>query len=271
MSDNQHATETTEQTGPAGSGRDATRALRRATRQAHLGKFVEAIGSLEAAIRLGADPYQCYLQQARLYQSLGQWREAVQTARKAVRRKPRQVQAHEAVIAILLESREFDEAIRAIENLLRIAPKHVGAREALGIAYMGLGDYDAALRVINESIRMYPEDPAPRFKRAMIYEHRGHTQLAVAELETVVNTSEDEKLADMAREHLESLDLAQVHDILLLASEDAVFRMKLVQNTALAVLERGFWLSDWGLRRLAEIAAKHLADYTDNGPLGTYH
>src|SRR5438128_1275453 len=58
----------------------ASRELRRAERLAESGRVAEAIKSLDSAIRLGADPYTCYLRQARLYQGRQQWSEAVSAA-----------------------------------------------------------------------------------------------------------------------------------------------------------------------------------------------
>ncbi|NLH99177.1 MAG: tetratricopeptide repeat protein [Chthonomonadales bacterium] len=271
MSEQRHIADSAEGASASNPTVDASRALRRAQRQAQRGLYAEAIGTLNAAMSLGADPYECYLRQARLYQSLGQWGDAVASAEKAIARKPHNVTARETIIALLIESHDFGRAVEAIRDLLRIAPDHVGARDALGTAYVGLGDLDAALRVINETIRLRPYDPIQRFRRGLIYEHKGEARLAIAEFSLVADLSEDEDLADSAREHLDDLDMAQLHDILLLAGDDPVFRTKLITNPEVAIAERGFGLSEWGLRRLAEFAAEGLTQYGGSGTPLTYH
>lgn len=253
------------------SALDATRALRRARRLEQRGRLVEAIVSLDLAMNLGADPYDCYLRQARLYQSLGRWGEAVSTVEKAIERKPNRVAAREAMVALLLQSRDFERAIMAGKDLLKIAPRHVAARDALGAAYMGLGDVDAALRVTNELIRMDPSDPLHRFKRALLCRHKGEARMAVAEFQRVLDMTEDTDLADAVREHLDELDLSQLHSILLLAADDPVFRTKVVSDPERAVTERGFGLTEWGIRRLAEMASDDLAGYPGPGSPRSYH
>ena len=47
-------------------------------------QVAEAIRTLDTAIQFGADPYVCYLRQARLYQTRQQLTEAVSAAEKAI-------------------------------------------------------------------------------------------------------------------------------------------------------------------------------------------
>jgi tetratricopeptide (TPR) repeat protein len=270
MSDNRQVT--AEQPGKgSGTTLDAARALRRARRQARQGDYAAAIDSLEAAIRLGADPYDCYLRQASLYRSLGRWGDAVTSAEKAVERGPNRLAAREAVIALLLQVRDYERAVEASRELIRIAPRHMPARDALGAAYMGLGDVDAAIRVANEMIRLETGNPVHRFKRAMLLQHKGEVRMALADFERVLDMSDDPDLSDAAREQLDALDLSQLHGILLLAADDAVFRAKLIMDPERAILERGFSLTDWGLRRLADLAVEDLDNFPGSWTPRSYH
>jgi tetratricopeptide (TPR) repeat protein len=253
------------------AGLDATRALRRARRLEQRGQLVEAISSLERAMDLGAEPYDCYLRQARLYQSLGRWGDAVSTVEKAIERKPNRVGARETMVALLLQSRDFRRAILAGKDLLRIAPRHVAVRDALGVAYLEIGDLDAALRVTNELIRLDPSDPHHRFKKAILCRQKGEMRMAVAELQRVLDMTDDPALADTVRQAMDQIDLTQLHTILLLAADDPVFRTKVLSDPERAITERGFGLSDWGIRRLAEIASDDLDTYPGSGTPRSYH
>src|SRR6266851_383332 len=122
-----------------GTRRNAAQEVRRAERLAERGNVAEAIASLNCAISLGADPYTCYLRQARLHQDRRQFHEAVSAAEKAIAEEPTRLSAREAIIAVHLESRDYKGAISASKALLKISPRHVPAHDALGAAYIGLG------------------------------------------------------------------------------------------------------------------------------------
>ncbi len=235
------------------------------------GKLAEALTSLDQALRLGADPYNCYLRQASLYQSLGQPQEAVSAAQKAVDLRPDRVAAREAVVALLLELRDFRKAVEASEQLLRINPRHIAARDAMGAAYLGLGDTDAALRIANEVIRREPNQPMHRLKRAFLFEHNGEVRLAMADLQRAMDMSDDLTLVATIREHLDALDSSELAKIVELASNDAVFRAKLLREPERTILERGFALTDWGLQRLREMAAEGDDTVMPDLPTRLYH
>jgi len=235
------------------------------------GRYDEALSSLDQALVLGADPYDCYLRQSLVYQSLGRPREAISAAEKAVAVKPRMIAAREAVVALLLELREFRRAVEASQELLRIAPRHMAARDAMGAAFMGMGDVEAAMRVTNEMMRLDPGEPLHRLKRAMLLEHQGETRMAIADLQRVLDTTDDPTLAQTVRSHLDTLDLSELQKIVLLATEDPVFRAKLMREPERAITERGFALTEWGLRRLEEMATEELANHPSETSPRMYH
>jgi tetratricopeptide (TPR) repeat protein len=249
----------------------ATRAVRRAEQQAELGQIPEAIQSLEKALQFGADRYDCYLRIAKLHQTCGRWLEAVSAAQRAIAEHPDRLSAHEAVIALFLESRDYARAVSASLAMLKRFPRHVPARDALGAAYIGLGDMEAAMRVAGDLIRIDPTDPTHRFKKAILCQHQGELRMAIEEFQRVVDMAPDTDLAQSAREQLDLLDLHQLRGILLLASEDTVFRGKLVRDSELAIAERGFCLSEVGRQRLDELADFELGDVPANAQARMYH
>lgn len=252
-----HAAASAEQ--PA-APRRAVREIRRAEQLAERGQIPEAIETLRQALRLGADRYTCLLRMARLYQSRKQLPEAVSAAEQAIAENPGRLSAREAVIAFHLEARDYERAVEASKALLKLSPRHIPARDALGAAYIGLGDLDAAMRVINELIRIDPTSPSHRFTRAHLAQHRGEVGLAVEEFERVLSLADEGELADAARDQLATLDSMQIEQILALASEDTIFRVKLLREAAEAAAERGFCLSSSGSETLEDIVSDSLAD-----------
>lgn len=249
----------------------AARAMRRAERLAESGRVKEAILSLRLAIRYGADRYTCYLRLARLYQTRQQWREALLAATRAVEEDPGKLSAREALIALYLEAREYLKAIDASLQLLRMAPRHVPARDALGAAYIGIGDVEAAIRVANDLVRIDPDDPSHRYKRALLCQHQGEMELAIQDFERVEAVAEDSELAENARQQLDVIDSVQGADVLTLATDDPVFRARLIWETSAALQEKGFHLSEQGRQRVVEAVEALVTDEVLDWRPRTYH
>lgn len=264
-------TDRQQQPAPRENRKTASAALRHASRMVRNGRYAEALTSLNQALTLGADPYDCYLRQSQVYQSLGRPEDALSAAEKAVAARPNAVAPREAMVALYLQLRNFDGAIAVSREILRIAPRHMAARHAMGAAYMSIGDFDAAMRVANEMVRMEPDEPLHRLKRAMLLEHMGQTHMAMEDLQRALDLAEDEDLRSHLREHMETLDLVELHKIIMLAEDDPVFRLRVMREPERAITERGFSLSEWGLRRLEEITSEILADLGTSTTPRLYH
>lgn len=249
----------------------ALREMRRADRLEKSGHIVEAIQSLETALDLGADRYTCYLRLTRLYQTQRQWPQAVSAAEKAIVENPVNLAAREAIITCYLESRDFPRVIDASKELLKISPRHIPARDAMGAAYMGMGDFEAAMRVANELIRIDPNNPSHRFTRAHLCQHQGDIRLAIEGFERVIELAPESDMADSARDQLETLDTFQIEQILALAEEDTVFRLRLMVSVEQALMERGYFLSATGNEALSNIASEGFPDLDIPCRTNLYH
>ncbi|HZP83428.1 MAG TPA: tetratricopeptide repeat protein [Chthonomonadaceae bacterium] len=237
--------------------------LRRAEQQAERGEFSEAIDSLEAAITAGAECYACCLQMADLYRALGQWQAALTIAEQAIGLDPTRIPAYEKVMTLALEAGDCERAIAASCALIKIAPRHVPAHDTLGAAYIQMGDVDAAIRVTNTLIRLDPETPAHHFKKALLCQHKGEVALAVQEFTDAILLDPCGPHAEAAREALETLDTFQLNQIVTLAMEDTVFRIKLERDPVEAAAERGFYLSETGNQMLTELSQMALPDFPE--------
>ena len=131
----------------------------------------------------------------------------------------------------------------------------------LCVAYLQMGQLEKAVQVTGEMILLDPLSPAHHFKRAMLFQQQGVLKAAVGEYARVLEmaASGSEVYGD-AEEALQSLDEDQMHQIVLLASEDRLFRQKLCQDTAEAAQERGFFFSEEGVARLQSLVQHQFLD-----------
>lgn len=236
------------------------RYLQRARRQTESGNFLEAIQSLERAMKSGADAYLCTLRIAELYRQLGQGKVALTRAEQAVEMAPHKVPAYEVLIAVALELGAFPRAIEASYDLIKIAPRHISAHNALGTAYMQMGEIDSALRAVKTLIRLDPENPAHHFKRALLCQHKQEFALACYEFMQVLQLDPEGSHAEPAREALNLLENCQLHQIVTLLAEDRMFRHKFQRDPVEASKERGFLLSEAGFYALQNIGDQLLGD-----------
>lgn len=244
----------------------AARAMLRAEELSAKGQLPEAIRSLQSALRYGANPSLCYLRLARLYQSQKQLTMAIEAASKAVDLDPANIIAWEALLTLSIENKDFQKAVNIGRKLIKIAPNHIPARDMLGYAYMGLGNLDAAMRVTNDQIRLDPSNPSHHYTRAMLCMHSGETEMAIIELERVLNMTDDTDMINAATDQLEMLDTHQIEKIVVLAVEDDIFRMKLAMDIREAVESKGFVLSENGLEQLTVLCSQGLTEMKVDGP-----
>ena len=251
--------------------RPAAREMKRAEKCARTGKLSEAIASLDKAMQLGADRYTCYLRQARLYQEINQLPDAVEAAEHAIAENPERVSAREAIISLHLEARDYTRAANQSRELIKIAPRHVPARDALGAAYMAMGDIPAAIRVATDLIRLDPANANHRYHKAHLCQHLGDVRTAVQEFERVIDLTQDDSLAEGAREQLNALDAFHIHQIIGLCCDDLIFLNSLRMDPENAVDDRGFCLSASGLETLQSAVEQFDGTVLSNMRPALYH
>jgi tetratricopeptide (TPR) repeat protein len=237
--------------------------LRRADKEARRERYADAIASLARAVGAGADAYSCTLRIAEMYRSLGDESAALRAAEAAAKQRPELLPARELILSMALERGDFARAIETGRSILKSCPRHIGALDALGAAYVQSGDVEAAIRVANALIRIDPEAPVHRFKKALLCQHYGDVSQAVQEFTQAILLDPSGTHAADAREALENLDTYQLNQIVTLAIEDTVFRVKLTRDAVEAVEERGFCLSETGKQILLELGSRILPDFCE--------
>ncbi len=241
----------------------ARRLARRAETLADAGRVEEAIACQSEVAALRPEDSGAFFRLGLLYREARRIGPAVDALRRAQCLSPDERDPREALIETLLEANRYPEVISEGRALVRLAPRSLFARDVLCVAYLQTGQLDKAVLVTGEMILLDPLSPAHHFKRAMLFQQQGSLKAAVGEYGRALDmASPGSEVHDDAGDALRALDEFQAHQIILLASEDRMFRTKLRLDTAQAVDERGFCLSEDGLMRLQALAHHHFLDGT---------
>jgi tetratricopeptide (TPR) repeat protein len=88
-----------------------------------------------------------------------------------------------------LEEGRFAEAAEAYRKLVAEKPDDAGFRASLAGALGKLGQFDEALEQIEAAIRLDPLNAQSYHNRAVIHEHRGETDAAIADYRTALRYS----------------------------------------------------------------------------------
>lgn len=247
------------------------RHLNRAKQLAEDGELHKALLSLERAAEAGADAYSCTLRMAEIYRELGALQVALECVEKAVKLRPERAQGYELLIAMTLETQKFVAAIEACQKLIKMSPRHIMAHTALATAYIQIEEFDKALRAVNVLIRFEPESADHHFKKAMICQALQNYALSAYHFCYVLHLEADGMHAAAAHEALSVLDQCQVNQIMLLANDDKVFRLKLQRDPLDAIRERGFYLSEYGLQTFLEISSQMVSNLPEPCHYRTYN
>lgn len=233
----------------------ARRLARRAEVLAGEGRVDEAIVCQSALVDLRPDDAGAVLRLGLLYREARHLEAAVHAFRRASRLSPSFCDPREALIETLLDAALFDEAILEGRDLLRLSPRNVFARDVLSVAYLHIGKTDKALHMATEMVRLDPLNPNHHFKRALLLQQRGSVGDAFAEYARTRDLSmEGSDIYTDAVDAIEALDDYQLHQILLLATEDWHFNHHLRRNPTQAIDARGFVLSENAMERAHDLA-----------------
>lgn len=249
----------------------ARRLAQRAEMLADAGRVDEAIACQSEVTTLRPNDSSAFFRLGLLYREARRMGLAVDALRQALHLSPGERDPREALIETLLETNCYADVISEGKMLVKLAPRSLFARDVLCVAYLQTGQIGKAVQVAGEMILLDPLSPAHHFKRAMLFQQQGSLKEAVADYKRALEmASVGSEVHDDAAEALRALDDYQVHQIILLASDDRLFRLKLRQDTMQAVEERGFFLSEEGLGRLQSLAAHHFFEAIPTTPSAAF-
>ena len=257
----------------------ARRLTQRALILAGAGKLAEAIRCQDEVTALRPQDAAAFFRLGMLCREARRTEQAVQALRRSTHLSPGDRDPREALTETLVEASRYDEAVLEARALLKIAPKSLFARDALSVSYLQLGRIEKALQATGEMVWLDPLNPNHHFRRGLLFQQQGNLTAAVGEYSRVLDMAhpESETYAD-AEDALEMLNDEQTRQILLLASEDWFFLLKLRRDLSEAVMERGFSLSEDGLARLHHILPHEFPEWIGDQPApvsgyarGRYH
>ncbi len=217
------------------------------------GKPKKAISMLRQAIKQAPRNAVYRLHLAELYREVNNQKRALTEARRALKLLPDLLEARELVAELLLEQGFVDSSIREATLILKRSPRNLRGLDLLGTAFLYQGDVDHALQVVNQMALLSPSDPLHHFKRAILLQQKGQVGEALGAFMRVLEMGGEEELVEQAADAIQMLDEFQVRQILLLASEDAIFRNRLSHDVERATRQRGYHLSPGGLMALSQI------------------
>lgn len=245
----------------------ARRLAQRAETLAEKGRFAEAIVCQSEVTSLRPEDSVAFFRLGLLCREARRTDQAVQALRQATDLSPADRDPREALTETLVEASRYDEAVQEARALIKVAPRSLFARDVLSVSYLQLGQFDKALQVTGEMIWLDPLNPNHHFRRGLLFQQQGNLKAAVSAYGRAQDMAhpESETFKD-AEEALETLDDTQARQILLLASEDRLFLLKLRRDLAEAIEERGFFLSEDGLARLSHVLPHEFPDWIGDRP-----
>ena len=236
-----------------GTGPRLASLMKRANWLAQQGMYEEAIANIEKAMAISPQEAKCSIQLANIYRAQNRIGPAIEAMRRAVELDPRNSTVQEQLLQTLVGLERYDEAISVSRSLLKRSPKNLHARDVLSIAYLQQGMLDKALAVTDELIQLAPTDSVHFFKKAVLLQQKGEISQAMAAFTRALEMDPDGEMADDAREAIAALDSYQLKQILTIAIEDGVFKVKLTLDPVSASQERGYLLSSGGIAALRQI------------------
>ena len=125
----------------------------------------------------------------------------------------------------------------------------------LCVAYLQMGQLEKAVQVTGEMIFSWTPSARPTTSsgRCCSSSRASSRPLSASTRAFLEMAASGSEVYGDAAEALQSLDEYQMHQVILLASEDRFFRQKLRQDAAEAAEERGFYFSEEGQARLQSL------------------
>jgi tetratricopeptide (TPR) repeat protein len=221
--------------------------LQQAEEYLQRGRLKQAARVLRRAVQAGNAPLECYMRLAEVCRLQENWRGAIDAIRAALQRQPDSIPARERLIELLLESGRLAEAIAECERWLQEMPEHPTPLEHLLDAHWQAMDYLRALQAANRLVQLQPCNAHYRMRRARLLDNLGRREEAVSDYEWLAfEASAPLEITVWATLELQRLDRLQIHQLMRLLMEDALFWVKFVRDPKGAARERGFTFSRVG-------------------------
>jgi tetratricopeptide (TPR) repeat protein len=221
------------------------------------GEREQALAHLRQLIQDFPKQTRGYLRIASLLKEERRWKEAQEILKVAVKHAPGCHASWRALVEVCLEIGAYEEVLGYAQRLLKHQPRSLFAHDALIAVYTQRGQMERALSLLGQRLRLTPCDPWIHFQQGALRRHVGDVAGATRSFERALQYAQEADLASDIELALEVLERYQVHQIVMLASEDMAFSLQIHQlseeKVCLAVQARGFYLSATGLGLLNSV------------------
>lgn len=143
-----------------------------------------------------------------------------------------------------LEDRDWGGCVTACRQLLEKRPQNHWALELAATSMLQMGSLDEATSVVRRLLQLSPDDPLHRLRLATLLQLQGLLGDACRQFQLVAVMHSHMPFHQEALEAIEALDKMQTQQVLMLASEQTDFRLRLERSFDEALAESAFHLSD---------------------------
>jgi len=162
----------------------------------NLSRYEEAIASYDKAIEIKPDYHEAWYNRGIALQKLSRYEEAIASYDKAIEIKPDYHKAWNNRGLALDELSRYEEAIASYDKAIEIKPDYHEAWNNRGYALGELSRYEEAIASYDKAIEIEPDHQSAYYNKACCYALQGDAELAVRNLQQVLNLGGQELLED---------------------------------------------------------------------------
>ena len=166
------------------------------------GRFDEAVGHLQAAVRLKPSAAEVHNNLGTAYLNKKQYDEAIGQFQAAISLKPSHVKAHANLGLAFLDKNNFDGAISEFQETVNLQPDFDGAQVNLGVALLKKGLTDEAISQFQEAINRKPDDGNAHFNLGVAFSNEGRLDEAISHYQEAIriNPNDADAKSNLARD-----------------------------------------------------------------------
>jgi tetratricopeptide (TPR) repeat protein len=167
----------------------------------------EAIDAFSRYIRLESKDVDGYDNRSELYQATGQWDLAILDVSEMIRLEPSEVSRYKVRGGIYEDKGELDKAVQDYSEYIRYKPDNVSGHLRRAFVYRHIKQWDKAIADYTTAVTIAPEDAWNYEYRAGTYAESGKDELAITDLQRVLQLTKDPNLKKIAEAELEQIRL----------------------------------------------------------------
>jgi tetratricopeptide (TPR) repeat protein len=172
------------------------------------GRFGEAVGHLQAAVRLKPSAAEVHNNLGTAYLNTKQYDEAIDQFQAAISRKPNYAKAHANLGIAFLDKNDFDGAVREFQETVNLQPDSEEARVIevarvnLGVALLNSGRTDEAASQFQEAIHRKPDNGNAHFNLGVAFSNQGRLDEAMSQYQEAIriNPNDADAKSNLARD-----------------------------------------------------------------------